>query len=100
MYGLKQSGMLANRELKKLLAKAVYFPSKHIAGIFVHKTRPISFTLVVDNFGVKYINKAVTLHLDKNICDHYPMKSDWIGDCYIGIDLNWDYTKRLESSSP
>jgi len=87
MYGLKQSGMLANKELKKVLAKAGYFPSTHTPGLFVHKTRPISFTLVVDDFGVKYINKADALHLEKTIRDHYPMKSDWTGDRYIGIDL-------------
>ena len=94
MYGLKQSGMLANKELKKVLAKAGYFPSAHTPGLFAHKTRPISFTLVVDDFGVKYINKADALHLEKTISDHYPMKSDWTGDRYIGIDLNWDYTNR------
>ena len=65
MYSLKQSGMLANKEFKKVLAKAGYFPSQHTAGLFVHKTRPISFTLVVNNFGVKYINKANDLHLEK-----------------------------------
>ena len=63
MYGLKQSKMLANKELKKVLAMAGYFLSKHTAGLFAHKTRPISFTLVVDDFGVKYINKADALHL-------------------------------------
>ena len=90
MYGLKQSGMLANKELKKVLAKVGYFQSKHTASFFVHKTRPISFTLVVDNFGVKYVNKADALHLEKTIKDYCPMKSDWTGDRYIGIDLNWD----------
>ena len=91
----KNSRMLANKELKRVLSKADYFPFQHTPGLFVHKTRPISFTLVgVDNFGVKYINKVDALHLEKNISDYYRMKSDWKGDQYIGIDLNWDYTKR------
>ena len=93
MYGLKQSGTLANKELKMVLAKAGYFPSQHTVGLFVHKTRPISFTLVVNDFGVKYVNKADVLHLEKTISDYYPMKSDWKGDQYIGINLNWDYPK-------
>ena len=95
MYCLKQSGMLANKELKKVLDKAGYFSSPHTAGLFVHKTRPISFTLVVGNFGVKYINKFDALHLEKTISDSYSMKSDWKGHRYIGIDLNWDYPKRI-----
>mmetsp|Transcript_116662 Transcript_116662/g.238650 ORF Transcript_116662/g.238650 Transcript_116662/m.238650 type:complete len:106 (+) Transcript_116662:950-1267(+) len=70
MYSLKQSGMLANKELKKVLAKAGYFPSQHMAGLLVHKTRSISFTFVVDDFGVKYINKADALHLEKTISDY------------------------------
>ena len=80
--------MLANKELKKVLAKTGYFPSKRTAGLFVHKTRPISFTLVVDNFGVNYVNKADALHLKKTISDYYPMKSNWKGNRYIGIDFN------------
>ena len=94
MYGLKQSGMLANKELKKVLTKAGYFPSQHTAGLFVHKTRPFSFVLVFDDFGVKYVNKADALHLEKTISEYYPMKSDWKGDRYIGIDLSWNYTKH------
>ena len=27
------------------------------------------------------------------------MKSDWKGDRYIGIDLNWDYEKRTLHTS-
>ena len=86
--------MLANKELKKVLAKSGYFPSKHTAGLFAHKTSPISFTLVVDNFGVKYVDKANALHLKNTISDYFPMKSGWKGSRYIGIDLNYDYTKR------
>ena len=68
--------------------------SQHTAGLFVHKTRPISFTLVVNGIRVHYINKDDALHLEKPLSDYYPMKSDWKGDQYIGIDLNWDYPKR------
>ena len=80
--------MLANKELKKVIAKAGHLPSQHIAGLFVHQTRPISFTLVIDDFGVKYVNKADALHLKKPISNYYQMKSGWKGDQYIGIDLN------------
>jgi len=94
MYGLKQSGMLANKELKAVLAKTGYHPSKTTPGLYKHITRPISFTLVVDGFGVKYTNKNDTIHLENTIKAHYPMKSDWSGHRYVGIDLDWNYTTR------
>ena len=90
MYGLKQAGKLANQQLEKVLATGGYFPSKYTPGLYLHATRPISFTLVVDDFGVKYVNKHDALHLEKLISDNYPMKSDWKGTRYIGIDLKWD----------
>ena len=74
MYGLKQSRKLANQQLEKVLGG--YFPSKYTPGLYLHQTCPISFTLVVDNFGVKYVDKQDALHLEKLISDNYPMKSD------------------------
>jgi hypothetical protein len=53
MYGLKQSGLLANQLLQTLLAPFGYYPARHTPGLWLHKTRPISFTLVVDDFAVK-----------------------------------------------
>ena len=65
IYGLKQAGKLANKQLEKVLATRDYYPSQYTTGLYLHKTRPISFTLVVDNFGVKYFNKAGALYLKK-----------------------------------
>jgi hypothetical protein len=33
------------------LAPFGYYPARHTPGIWLHKTRPISFTLVVDDFA-------------------------------------------------
>jgi hypothetical protein len=41
-----------------------------------HKWRPISFTLVVDNFGVKYIGKEHVLHIIKVLQEHYEVEED------------------------
>jgi hypothetical protein len=38
-------------------------PSKIILGFWTHKTRPICFTLVVDDFAIKYTNKVDATHL-------------------------------------
>ena len=94
IYGLKQSGALAAEQLKTVLEPAGYFQSKYTPGLWLHKTRRISFTLVVDDFGVKYENIADANHLLNTITAEYPVKTDWTGEKYIGIDLKWDYTKR------
>ena len=53
MCGLPQAGLLANELLKKWLNKHGYYQSKLVPGLWRHKMRPITFTLVVVNFGVK-----------------------------------------------
>jgi hypothetical protein len=56
-------------------------------------TRPISFTLVVDDFGVKYVGKEHAEHLMTVLQEHYQIKADWTGTRYIGIHMAWDYEK-------
>ena len=94
MYGLAQSGRIANQDLQKHLAKYGYYPSQRTPGLWKHRTRKINFTLVVDDFGIKYTNKNDIDHLIDAIKEKYPIKIDWEGSKYIGIDLKWDYTKR------
>jgi hypothetical protein len=60
MYGLEESGFIANQELKAILAKQGYIPSKFIPSLFTHKTRSIAFSLVVDDFGVKCMKEKKT----------------------------------------
>ena len=57
MYGLPQSGLLANELLAKRLNKHGYRQSKLVPGLWKRDTRPIQFTLVVDDFGVKYVGE-------------------------------------------
>jgi hypothetical protein len=49
---------------------------------------------VVDDFGVQYFNKEDADHLINSIEANYPVKTDWTGSKYIGIGLDWNYTKR------
>jgi hypothetical protein len=53
MYGLKQAALLANQSLQTRLAPFGYYPAQHKPGLWLYKTQPISFTLVVDYFAVK-----------------------------------------------
>jgi hypothetical protein len=57
MYGLKQAGLLANQLLLTRLAPFGCYPVLHMPGLWLHKTRPIAFSLIVEDFAVKYVGK-------------------------------------------
>jgi hypothetical protein len=94
MYGLPQAGILANELLQRNLAKDGYRPTQHTHGLWKHNTRPISFSLVVDDFGVKNIGREHAEHLMACIKKNCEISSDWKGSAYCGLTLEWDYNKR------
>jgi hypothetical protein len=63
IYGLKQAGLLANQLLQTRLAPFGYYPARHTPGLWLHKTRPIYFTIVVDDVAAKYVGKQHEEHL-------------------------------------
>ena len=70
MYGLPQVGLLAQELLEKRLEKHGYKQSKYTPGFWTHKTRPICFILVVDDFGVKYVGEDNAKHLIQVLEEH------------------------------
>ena len=101
MYGLPQAGILANKLLKQRLAKYGYYEVAHTPGLWKHLSRPISFTLVVDDFGIKYVGKEHADHLLNALKQHYTLDIDWTGSLYCGIALKWDYhNKTVDISMP
>ena len=94
MYGLPQAGILANKLLKTRLEPHGYYECRHTPGLWRHKWRPITFVLVVDDFGVKYTGKEHALHLAAALKENYEVTIDWEGKLFIGITLDWDYTNR------
>jgi hypothetical protein len=56
-----------------------YFEHANTPDMWAHKTRFISFTLVVDNFRVKYINKEDVEHLIASIKKTYKLTKGWSG---------------------
>ena len=102
MYGLPQAGILANKHLQQNLAHFGYYQSKHTPGLWKHKTRPITFVLVVDDFGVKYEGKEHVWHLVNALQKFYTKISvDWEGKLFCGITLDWDYqNKHVDLSIP
>jgi hypothetical protein len=63
MYGLLQAGIIAQELLEKRLKAHGYNHSKTMPGLWTHKWHPITFSLIVDNFGVKYIGEEHAQHL-------------------------------------
>ena len=101
MHGLPQAGILANKLLKERLAKHAYHELPHTPGLFKHETRPVWFTLVVDDFGIKYICEEHAKHLLDVLREHYTMEVDLKGKLYCGISLEWNYKdKYVDLSMP
>lgn len=93
-YRLKQAGKIAHNDLVEHLAQHGYVRASTMDGLFKHKTRNISFTLIVDNFGIKYTSKKDIKHLILIMHLKYKFKVDFDAKQYIGINLVWDYQQR------
>jgi hypothetical protein len=101
MYGLKQAELLANQLLQTRLAPFVYYPARHNPGLWLHKARPISFTLVVDDFTAKYVGKQHAEHLWNALLRTYELTTDWTATFYSGMTLTWNYdTRTYDISMP
>jgi len=57
MYDLPQVDLLAQQRLHVHLNKFGYTKCNHTPGLYTHHMRPTTFTLVVDDFGIKYDSK-------------------------------------------
>ena len=94
IYGLPQAGKLVNTALKEHLAPYGYFEVAHTPGLWRHITRPIAFSLLVYDFGVKYVQKSDADHLAHSLKNAYQLAEDWTGGLYCGITLKWNYNKK------
>jgi hypothetical protein len=86
VWGLPQAGILAHKFLHQCLLPHGYYKCNNTPSLWKHETRPIAFTLVVDNFGVKYVGKEHADHLIQCIKETYELTEDWTGDLYCGIN--------------
>lgn len=97
IYGLPQAALLAKTGLDAHLAEHDYHETS-TACLYKHKTRPIMFTLVVDDFGIKAKGDQHREHLLRILRLKYDIK---VGDGskYLGITLEWDYKNRTVAKS-
>lgn len=84
MYGLPHAGLIAQQILEERLAKHSYHQSEHTPGFWTHEWRPICFSLIVDNFGVKYDGREHAEHFLTVPKKDYTVSDDWEGAKYAG----------------
>ena len=94
MYGLPYAGLIPQEMLRKRLEKHSYHQSKITPDFWNYKWPPIAFTLVVDNFGIKCVDREHADHLIAALKPYYELDEDWDGTKYCGISLDWDYENR------
>ena len=64
-----------------------YFQSNIVPGLWKHRTRNISFVLVVNDFRIRVLER------------HYDVTVDHTGKEFVKIELNWDYkTQKMHLS--
>lgn len=89
MYSLLQVEIIANKLFLKRLYPHRYFEMPHTPGLWHHQWWSITFTLVVDNIGVKYVGHKNTEYLMAEIKENYTLFKDWTGSIYCCISLQW-----------
>ena len=97
MYGHPSAGRIAYTDLVAHLAKHGYHQSRLIPCLFMSQDKSITFTLAVDDIGIKRKHNAgETLHLQKILAKPYSkwdVKFDLTGSQYNGQRLQWNYQK-------
>ena len=91
MPGLKQAVRISNNQLKSQLAHFGFAPVTRTPALWKHATKPITFSLVVEHFGVKYISKENADHLIQALQKLYTISMDWTGSLLCGLTIDWDY---------
>lgn len=91
MYGLPQAGLLAQEQLIESLGEHGYYHIKMVTDIWHHQAWPITFTLLVDDFGVKCTHETHAKRLMSVLRQHYDITADWKGERYIIMQVRWDH---------
>ena len=99
IYGIPQAGILANNQLTERLEPKGYYQCRHTPGLWRQKWRPKLFSLVVNDFGIKYVRKEHADHLIVAIKDNYKFSTDWGGTLYCSITTNWYYANHTVNLS-
>ena len=87
MYGLPQAGIISQQHLVALLADNGYLEHPAVPCLFTHIDNGVQFCLTVDDFGIKYHDRAAAEHLLAVLRTKYAITVDWTGRKYLGMDI-------------
>ena len=100
IYGLPQAGKLAQQDLIAHLKLHGYIQCNTTC-LFRHASRPTFFSLVVDDFGIKYRSLEDAKHLLDTLKLKYKITEDWEGSRYLGLHIKHDLTSgKIHLSLP
>jgi len=88
MYGLPEAGILAQQRLYKHLIEHQFELAENTSGLLKHKTRNLTFSLVVDDFGVCYTDQADVQYLIETLQKLYQITIDWTGTKYLKMTID------------
>jgi hypothetical protein len=102
MYRLLQAGIIAQKLLAKRLKEHSYNQSKTTPGLWTHEWCPITFSLVVNNFRVKYIGEEhAQHHLLQKVKKYHTCLFEKEGERYCRLTIKWDFAgKKVHLSMP
>ena len=95
MYGLTEASIIAFKSLVANMAPREYHPVRLTPDLWRHETLPTTFTLVVDDFGIKYFHTDQLTHFLNALRQNYRISMDLSGNDYCGLTLKWDYKKQF-----
>ena len=81
------AGKISNDKLKLHLDNFLYDPVPITTGIWRHQTCPIKFSLVVNDFEIKYERQEDITNLLDSLKTIYKISEDWDGKLYRGFNL-------------
>ena len=99
MYGLKQARIIANQELVKNMDPFGYHPVKYTPGLWVHNSKKILLSLLVNNFCVQYCSTEDAETNLNTLGSKYLITVDMEATVYIGIKLTWHYVHKTVTLS-
>jgi hypothetical protein len=92
--GIETSRITSKSNITKMLGTIWLLPRPAHTRYVVTLKKSIAFSLIVDDFAVKYVGKHHADHLRDALLRNYELTTDWEGKVYSGMSFKWDYKNR------
>ena len=90
MYGIKEAGIITYKRLVQNLQPHGYAPVTYNPGLWTQATLPTTFTLAVDDFGIKFFASNDSTHLLDTLRKNYSITVDPSESKYCGLTIKWN----------